>query len=65
MMLKPPPQCDLCAAKITDTFFDAATKWGQWGYVCPKCFVQGGMKLGTGYGQKYVKQGDRWKKVAG
>jgi hypothetical protein len=66
MIKKPPSQCDLCAAKIVDTFYDAATKWGQWGNVCPKCFVQGGMTLGTGRGQEYKKQTDgTFKKTRG
>jgi hypothetical protein len=46
---------------------DARTKHGPWANMSLKSWrVHGLGKLGTGYGQKYVKQADgRWLKVEG
>lgn len=55
-----PSNCDACDASIISKFYDAKTKMGPWGNLCPSCFVLGpGIgKLGTGCGQEYTKQPD-------
>jgi hypothetical protein len=63
-----PETCDTCGTPIIDIFYDAKTKFGPWGCMCPTCQTLGpGLnKLGTGLGQEYKKQADgRWLKTAG
>lgn len=64
-MGSPPEVCDMshdpivrCAEKIGNQFYDARTKQGQWGNLCPKCFGRWGVGLGTGQGQWYKKAVD-------
>ncbi len=51
-------KCDFCTNKlIADVLYDARTIYGPWAVMCQehyKTFSLG--KLGTGYGQKYIKQ---------
>lgn len=63
-----PSNCDACSMELTDKFYDAKTKFGPWGNLCPACHTNGpGLgKVGTGLGQGYTKQDDgRWLKTAG
>jgi hypothetical protein len=57
-MSPPPKTCDVCQGKISTEFYDAKTKQGPWGCLCPSCFDQFGMGEGTGLGQHYKKQPD-------
>ena len=52
---------------ITDTIIDGKTKRGPWAIMTPASFdIHGIGRLGTGFGQKYVKQQDgNWLKVEG
>jgi hypothetical protein len=53
-------------APIGDTFIDGKTTIGPWGIMTPANHERLGVGLGTGRGQKYVKQTDgRWLKVEG
>ena len=54
--VNPPKKCDICQANIINTFYDARTHSGRWGNLCPQCFQDHGVGLGTGSGQKYVRQ---------
>jgi hypothetical protein len=47
--------CDLCSVNVKDvaTFYDAKTRQGPWGILCPSCFRRYGLGLGTGLGQQY------------
>lgn len=63
-----PDKCDTCNNPITERFFDAKTRMGPWGCLCPTCQVLGpGMnQLGLGKGQEYTKQPNgRWLKTGG
>jgi hypothetical protein len=63
-----PARCDTCDEPIRFTFYDAKTKSGAWGFLCPTCHNLGpGLgKLGTGWGQEYVKlTNGKWVKTAG
>jgi hypothetical protein len=68
----PPSVCDfhpmgVCKGdgKIRNAFIDGATAAG-WANMCPSCHAIYGRGLGTGLGQRYVKQADnRFKKVMG
>lgn len=60
-----PEKCDLCGVKIKSQKFwvDGRTRMGPWANMCPRCFGQYGVGLGTGAGQKYdAKTG---KKIGG
>jgi len=50
-----PARCDICAADLqsTGTFFDARTKQGPWGLLCPACFENEGVGIGPGRAQEY------------
>lgn len=60
-----PEKCDVCRTPITTTFYDAKTSMGPWGCLCPSCFADIGIGLGTGCGQQYSKQGDEFVKIRG
>lgn len=51
----PPKKCNICKDEIGNEMFDAKTIMGPWANMCGACFVMYGIKLGTGFGQKYVK----------
>lgn len=53
--LNPPTRCDLCGNHIGNTFYDFATAGGPWANGCQSCFDMNDGKLGTGRGQKFVK----------
>ena len=60
-----PDQCDLCHRSITKVFVDGRTNFGPWAIMDPQCHRASGQGLGTGRGQRYVRQLDgRFKKVA-
>jgi hypothetical protein len=64
----PPAQCDIGQEDLNKigVFYDAMIHSGQWGNLCPKCFGNHGVGLGTGRGQKYVQQSDgKWLKTEG
>jgi len=50
-----PEKCDLCGLKLKSQkfFVDGRTRMGPWANMCPRCFEQYGVGLGTGAGQKY------------
>lgn len=55
--------CDLCKAEITTCFIDGKTAMGPWGILCPECHAEHGIGLGTGRGQRYEREGERFAKV--
>jgi hypothetical protein len=60
-----PPECDLCGKVIASEFSDAKVPGGRWGILCSTCAFVRQVKYGTGQGQLYKKQGDKWVKVKG
>lgn len=51
---------------VVDTIIDGATVHGPWALMTPESHARYGRGLGTGLGQKYVKQDDgKWLKVEG
>ena len=62
----PPQACDICGLEITTEFIDGRTDFrGMWGCMCLDCHKQHGVGLGTGRGQKYHLQNDKFVKVDG
>ena len=50
------PKCDFCD---NEAHYDARTRVGVWAYLCEEHFkVYGTGRLGTGYGQKFVREED-------
>jgi len=61
-----PEACDICQASIETEFIDGSTRMGPWANMCPSCYQQFGVGLGTGRGQHYAKQADgTFAKIAG
>ena len=62
-----PAACDTCDMEITNKFYDAKTSEGPWANMCPTCFNFGpGLgRLGTGLGQEYTQQANKFKKTGG
>ena len=62
----PPEKCDFCHREIHNVFIDGKTIHGPWANMCLMCHMVNGTGIGTGCGQKYMKQdnGD-WLKVEG
>ena len=58
-------KCDICGEELSKTIIDGMTANGSWAVMCPKCHKIHGVGLGTGKGQKYVRDevGDFVKKV--
>ena len=56
-----PESCDICMSKISDMFIDGRTVYGPWANMCPACYQQVGVGLGTGKGQKYKLEPDTCK----
>ena len=48
-------KCDICGEELTKTLIDGRTSNGSWAVMCPKCHKIHGVGLGTGKGQKYVR----------
>jgi hypothetical protein len=57
---EPDPKCDLCKSKGVDraAAYDASLTIGCWALVCEQHFQQYGLGLGTGRGQRLVKEPD-------
>jgi len=45
--------CDVCGEKELDELYDAKTRFGPWGTLCPDCFEAHGLGVGQGRGQHY------------
>lgn len=45
--------CDLCKQPAKDVYIDGKTKFGYWANMCASCFMERGVGLGSGKGQKY------------
>ncbi len=45
--------CDICKKEISGNFIDGKTILGPWAYMCPSCFKEYGIGLGTGKGQEF------------
>ncbi len=61
-----PAECQIIGAPIKDSFVDGKIKGSGWALMHPTTHEIYGVGLGTGRGQKYVKQTDgRWLKVEG
>ena len=58
--------CQLCYQPFGKLMYDCLWRVGLvWANMCHKCFVEQRCILGTGFGQKYKKDGKRWLKVSG
>ena len=53
-----PEHCELCDTRIEHTFYDARTRFRVWACLCPACFEDCGVGLGTGNGQRFEKRAD-------
>lgn len=57
-----PVSCDTCNRDFSEAvgtlMFDAKTRMGPWACMCDECFMKYGYGLGTGRGQRYVRQAD-------
>jgi len=60
-----PEVCDICGIKITDIFYDGRTYYGPWANMCPTCFKENGVGLGTGSGQLWGKVNNEFVKIEG
>ena len=61
----PPKACDICHDAVSTTFVDGKTTMGPWGNMCPDCFSEVGVGLGTGKGQMYQLRRGQWVKTGG
>lgn len=52
-----PTKCDLCRGTLEGGWVDGRTKQGPWANMCALCFIEHGVGLGTGFGQKYNNDG--------
>ena len=50
------PKCDFCAQRgmTRDAYYDGRTIHGSWANMCEEHFLQYGVGLGTGSGQRLV-----------
>ena len=65
-----PSRCDICEASFVapgSMMFNTTTRSGPWGYFCKSCYDENTFgRLGTGLGQRYVRQPDgKWLKTGG
>lgn len=55
------PPCDICVTfgrrEVINAAYDGATKDGPWAYMCEDHFVEYGVGLGTGRGQRLILVG--------
>lgn len=49
----PPDKCDICEAKIKDSFVDGKTHMGPWACMCIECHEVEGVGFGMGKGQLF------------
>lgn len=61
----PPGECDLCHDAITTAFIDGKTVMGPWANMCRECFVEHGVGIGQGQGQRYDLRRGQWVKTGG
>jgi hypothetical protein len=47
------PECAFCRTRVIG-FIDGKTRRGYWALMCPQCFLQEGVGVGTGRGQAYL-----------
>lgn len=53
----PPSNCDISGERIDNEFIDGRTQNGPWAIMTPTTWNKYGVgRLGTGFGQRYVKQ---------
>ena len=57
--------CDFCHKEITGALYDGKTCFGPWATMCPACWAENGVGLGTGRGQKYEMHDGKLIKVEG
>ena len=57
--------CDICKEPELVVYYDAKTKDGPWADMCSYCFATYGLGLGTGLGQRYAWDGNKYGKEAG
>lgn len=50
--------CNVCSKYCSTTLYDAKTIYGHWATLCEDCFKLCGMRLGTGFGQKYKRNSE-------
>lgn len=53
----PMPQCSIhweLRHVVVEAAYDGKTKYGPWAYMCVTCFVDHGIGLGTGRGQRLI-----------
>jgi len=65
VLINPPKNCNVCEFPLNNIIYDARTRAGPWAYLCESCFRELGCGLGTGFGQKYAKERERFVKVEG
>ena len=59
-------KCDICGNECVDILYDAKTNLGCWATMCKNCYRKHGLGVGTGVGQKYIKnKHGKFQKVAG
>lgn len=65
--LSPLGPFDDFGSPYTDEMFDAPTKQGAWANMTRESWekYRATDQLGTGYGQRYIREGRRWVKVEG
>lgn len=52
------PRCGLhweLRHEVVEAAYDAKTTYGPWAYLCVPCFVDHGVGLGTGRGQRLIR----------
>lgn len=62
-----PEKCDICHSPLTQVFVDGRLRNStQWAMMCPECFMDLGVALGTGFGQRYeLNSHNEWVKTGG
>ena len=59
-------KCDICGNECVDILYDAKTNLRCWATMCKKCYIKHGLGVGTGVGQKYIKnKHGKFQKIAG
>ena len=50
-----PTSCDICGDAIASEFYDGATQYGRWAFMCVNCWRIVGVGIGAGRGQRYIQ----------
>jgi hypothetical protein len=62
-------KCDICQGQFHKRegvlLYDARTITGRWGVLCESCFKIYAGRLGTGFGQEYIRRDNKWVKIGG